>query len=896
DWETQPNIITARVINPNPNPESYYIKATLESDRLGLLFEGTTDPFQVLGGQTYVLDNTTIIDVNTGTINSEVEAQIRATNMIPEGIYTLTLELYREGETVPVDGPIIENFYILGFDRIELLQPSPEEVVQNETQLIFQWTPVVEGITSFSVRYHIAIFEILPGQVPFQVIQSAYPVYETDVINQTELIYPIEAYGRLEKGKKYIWYVQAYNNNPGPNMNEPLGENEGRSEIWSFYYQERTEEAADLATLDRLELITGVAYLKNLNATSKTQTDTEYILDGTATLVVYYMGDSLEVTCNISNLSFLKGTLFPPTFTGGDVSASFGSSTTFPALSSLPIEFRNVTFSSLEGLQFDVRFKIPGSTLFNEVNLDGHFQLNTAGFSGVVQYDGDWNNAIFQFDHELLKARLTGIRIDIGTPSIRADFAFKFFNKDSIMNIPNVDFQYPNIQFTLNQPGPFPINLIDDVLAIHLSNISGSISINTGNGNVDFDLGVDAKVQLPYTASPATYPEIALRLSKTDGLQVQNFNPHLSENLKFNLDYLQFGLQDLELNTFTFSGGQFQFDFQFDAALNFGNIPNFETPVIHNIHITQSGFSMDAQNFSNPGLLPIEAAGFRLALAGFRVGEINFNWTSGFTNNWNFHADFELRLPSLPANFPESLRNRIFNLNDIALNSAQVSIPIPQITFNGNEGEIPLGGGAAYLLRTVSGNLEIDFAGSGITENSRLDLTGEIRLPDFMNCTSTQDVTSSTLHMDGFGHINGTISNFAPSCPFNLGIITCQVTSSNLEFSFSGSEQSVVLSGNVTASVPGINSGETATANGTLSVNLITGDILDANIELKNFKLNIPDDPAILSFNIAEAKITKAGIQITGTNNLQVGATTVGVVFDSLLFNPITMQVVSGQA
>ncbi len=896
DWETQPNIITARVTNPNPTAESYYIKATLESDRSGILFEGATDPFTVLGGQTFVLDNTTIIDVNTGTINSEVEAQIRATNQLPEGIYTLTVELYREGETTPIDGPITETFYIIGFDRIELLQPSPEEVVQDETQLIFQWSPVIDGIAGFSVRYHIAIFEILPGQVPIQVIQSAYPVYETDVIDQTEMLYPVDAYGRLEKGKKYIWYVQAYNNNPGPNMNDPLGENEGRSEIWSFYYKERTEEAADLATLDRLELITGVAYLKDLNATSKTQTDTEYILDGTATLVVYYLGDSLEVTCTVSNLSFLKGTLFPPTFTGGDVTASFSGGVNFPALNNLPVELKDVSFSTVEGLQFGVKFHVPSSTVFNEVDLDGRFRLSTAGFSGIVEYQGDWDNPIFQFDHELLKARLTSVRIDIGAPSVRADFAFKFFNKDSIMNIPNVDFQYPNLQFTLNQPGPFPIQLIDNVLAIHLSNITGTISVNATTGSFDFDLGVDAKVQLPYTASPATYPEIALRLSKTNGLEVQNFNPHLSENLKFNLDYIQFGLQNLNLNTFNFSGGTFQFDFQFDAALNFGGIPNFESPVIQNIHITQSGFSMDAQNFSNPGLPPIEAAGFRLELTGFHVGAINFTWASGFTNNWDFSADFEFRMPSLPSNFPESLRNRVFNLNNIALNSSHITIPIPQIAFTGNEGEIPLGGGAAYLVRTLSGNLDIDFNGDGITENSKLNLTGEIRLPDFMNCSSTQDVTSSVLQMDGFGKITGSITNFVPGCPFNLGMITCTVTSSTLEFAFSGSEQSVILSGNVTASVPGINSGTTVTANGALSVNLITGEILNADITLKNFKLNIPDDPPILSFNISEAKITKAGIQITGSNQLQVGSTTVGVVFDSLLFNPLTMEVVSGQA
>lgn len=895
-WETQPNIITVTVTNPNPTAEFYYIKATLESDRLGVLFEGTTDPFQVLGGQTYLLDNTTIVDVNTGTLNTEVENQIRVTNLIPEGIYTLSLELFREGETVPIYGPVMETFYILGFDRIQLLQPSPEEVVLNESSLIFQWTPVVEGISSFSVRYHLSIFEILPGQIPFQVIQSAYPVYETDVINATELIYPVEAYGRLEKGRRYIWYVQAFNNNPGPNLNQPLGENEGRSEIWSFFYQQRTDEAVDLAGLDRLELISGVAYLKNLVAVAKTESDTEYRLDGAATLVIYYMGDSLEINCTISNLSFLKGTFFPPAFTGGEVEAEIPSGNMFPALSGLPIEFTEVTFSSVEGLRFSARFKIPGSDLFQEKELDGHFTLNTAGFSGVVQYDGDWNDPLFQYSHELFSVRISSLRIDIASLDVRADVQYQFFNKDSILNIPNVQFNYPSIVLNFAYSGSYPVPLIADVLDIRIKNITGFLSINALSGAIDFDLGLGADFRLPFTTNPAAYPEVSLRISRSDGLQVQNFDPHLSSNLAFNLDYIQFGIQSLALNSFTFSGGKIQFDLQMNASLNFGMIPNFQTPVVENIHIRHDGFSVGAQNFSNLGIPPITAAGFRLELKAFRVGEISFTWSSGFAGNWNFEADFDFSTPSLPSHFPDAIRTNIFHLHNIQLNSTIVNISIPSLTFPGNEAEIALGGGAAYIVRSLGGNLEIDFGNGGITPNSRLDLTGEMRLPSFMNCSGTQDVTGSVLHLNGQGDIHGTITNFVPDCPIHLGILTCTVTTSNLEFSVANGQQAVILDGQVTASVPGLGEGTTATANGSLRMNLLTGEILDASIILKNFVLNIPEDPAVLRFEISEAKLTRNGLQITGTNQLKVGQNTVGVVFDSLTINPVTMEVVSGEA
>jgi phage tail-like protein len=94
----------------------------------------------------------------------------------------------------------------LGFDNVLYKangQPMP----------MFQWAPIVPSSAGY-VRYHFAIFEVLPGQAPIAAFQGARSVFETgnsflpDPINVTSLLWPTQ-YFLPEKGKTYIWSVRA---------------------------------------------------------------------------------------------------------------------------------------------------------------------------------------------------------------------------------------------------------------------------------------------------------------------------------------------------------------------------------------------------------------------------------------------------------------------------------------------------------------------------------------------------------------------------------------------------------------------------------------------------------------------------------------------------------------
>ncbi len=899
DWMSVPNLIQVTVLNTNPTTETYYIKIRLESDNHGLIMEGKTESFTVLGGGTYTIDNTHLIDINSSTINDALVDQVRSTNQIPEGAYTLTLELYRQGAQEPVYGPEVETFYVLSFDRIQILAPSDGETVFNESSLIFQWTSVVEGLSDFSVRYHLALFEIRPGQIPYRVITSSYPVFEEDVVNNTQLLYPASAYGRLERGKKYIWYVQAFNNNPGPNFNQPLGENEGRSEIVSFYYQEKTEEAVELADIRRLELVPGVAYLKNLSAVSKTETASDYILDGSATLVAYVQSDSFEVPVSVNHLTFLKGSMFPPSFTGGDVSASLSAEMGhLPGLEELPIEVTELTFTPAQGLTFGAQFKVPGNQYVRAVDLSGRLQLSSAGFTGQLDYSGDWDHPIVQFDHELFKMHLTALHIDLASFSVRTDAAVRFLSSDSAWRFPNVQWTLPRLSFPINISGQQLLSLIpdNDFLKLKIRTLSGSVSFDTETGDFDFDLGLNANLLFPFVAQPQTLPEISLRLSKAHGLQLQSFKPHLSRDMLLNLDWMKLAPRNLALNDFSYANGRYTFDLSLDAEFNVMNLPQFNSPVIQGIHITRQGITLDAQDFSNLSLPPFELAGLSFELKRFHVGAMQFNWQDASFPNWDFSVNVDVRLPHLPLNFASDLREQVFHLNDLHLGGPQIHYEFPQKTFSGNQGEIPLGAGAAFYVTTLGGVLDLAWQNHSVVNQSTLTMSGNLKLPDWFGCNETQSLASSQLRLDGFGHISGQIENFAPSCPLKFGFLTLQVSNSSLQFEYSDSTQKALLDAAVTATLPGIAAGTESRANGNITIDLLSGKMLQGRLTFSDFSLNIPDANPILTFHISSATLTKDGLEINGTQQLALAGSQVGVVFDHLLLDLRHFKVISGHA
>jgi hypothetical protein len=100
----------------------------------------------------------------------------------------------------------------------------------------------------FQAQYVLRIAEVLDGQTPAEALASNIPHHESYDLFAPTLQYPI--YARpLESGKTYAWVVRAFDQN-----GYPVSANEGRSEIWTFRYDDGTaptpSDGRVLLTLD----------------------------------------------------------------------------------------------------------------------------------------------------------------------------------------------------------------------------------------------------------------------------------------------------------------------------------------------------------------------------------------------------------------------------------------------------------------------------------------------------------------------------------------------------------------------------------------------------------------------------------------------------------------------
>ncbi|OYV02556.1 hypothetical protein CGW93_04910 [candidate division bacterium WOR-3 4484_18] len=88
----------------------------------------------------------------------------------------------------------------------------------------FDWDELIVP-AGYAINYKFVIAELEPGETESEAIAS--PDYEITV-DHPPLAYPGDA-PELEAGKSYVWQIQALHEG------EPIGQNEGKSEIWQGY-------------------------------------------------------------------------------------------------------------------------------------------------------------------------------------------------------------------------------------------------------------------------------------------------------------------------------------------------------------------------------------------------------------------------------------------------------------------------------------------------------------------------------------------------------------------------------------------------------------------------------------------------------------------------------------
>jgi len=214
------------IINSEVDPVDVYLYGTVDERERGMMFRGRSSPLIVPPGGTTFYPND-IEDVFDAQYNPEFNRFIQRSGRFPAGDYEVCVEV-----------KLLENDEILGracYNFIATLPGAPRLVSPVDLSTVientpfFQWTAPIPLPTGALVSYRLKICEIRQDQTPFDAINSIAH-FEEEIYLATSLLYPIGAQ-EFEIDKRYAWQVQAVDED-----DYPIGDNDGKSEIWTFTY------------------------------------------------------------------------------------------------------------------------------------------------------------------------------------------------------------------------------------------------------------------------------------------------------------------------------------------------------------------------------------------------------------------------------------------------------------------------------------------------------------------------------------------------------------------------------------------------------------------------------------------------------------------------------------
>ena len=222
DWQKTPGIFNLTITNNTGNSISISIRAEIikEGEVLGhgLKREINLESYGVRN-----IDNIDFLDLNSWSYKNDISDQITRSGRLPEGQYELCFS-YSENRTVVAQS--CAEFEIVSPEIPDLLEPI-NDVTVTETFPRFEWTPAfVPG--DLEIKYRIKVCHNETSENPNYSITKV-PILNT-ITDDNFIVYP-PSVPPLEEGYMYVWQVQLLDEN-----SNPIGENEGKTEIGRFIY------------------------------------------------------------------------------------------------------------------------------------------------------------------------------------------------------------------------------------------------------------------------------------------------------------------------------------------------------------------------------------------------------------------------------------------------------------------------------------------------------------------------------------------------------------------------------------------------------------------------------------------------------------------------------------
>jgi len=203
-------------------PITVYMVGTATEAGKGLIAKVTTRKFEIKSGiNRYNSEH--IPPIAETWILPEYENLIERTGRFPEGRYTIHVRLFTvEDDLLDED----KRTHRVEYPKLRLITPRDGAKII-EPNPLFHWS-ITRPIPG--AKYVLKIFELKSSETKIAAT-SDIPFFQRKTTS-TSFRYPLSA-KPIEKGKNYAWQIQVLDK-----AGDPLGENEGKSEIFLFNHKE----------------------------------------------------------------------------------------------------------------------------------------------------------------------------------------------------------------------------------------------------------------------------------------------------------------------------------------------------------------------------------------------------------------------------------------------------------------------------------------------------------------------------------------------------------------------------------------------------------------------------------------------------------------------------------
>jgi len=357
---------------------------------------------------------------------------------------------------------------------------------------------------------------------------------------------------------------------------------------------------------------------------------------------------------------------------------------------------------------------------------------------------------------------------------------------------------------------------------------------------------------------------------------------------------------------------RFDFEFLFDAALEIPALDSLRLPEIRDVRITPQGLVVPAFELpavpttpdpnspfesGTDSLRPLRVGGFAVRALAYRVGEFRWDWSGNAPPpELNFGVDLEFAVEDIPSGLEGQAARLTLRALDVGIHNGRLSGTFERVDF-------------PRPLRTPVADIRGAFGSFDLSENGpgdvRVGLLADLTLPNLLTCPSAVSGTVSlesptdTLFLAGNGTLYGSVRNVLPTCVAQLGPLEAQIGNSTVRFGYNADSGSVEagLDASVVVRLPSDQAGDTVSATGTLSVDLIHGRIVDAEASIDQPFYWAPD-PAnpFLRLVVNQASLTQQWLQFGATGELRTAeGAGIDVGFEDVAFDLNTGRLARGR-